>query len=130
VTVSLHGLSGGHSGTDIDKGLANANKLMNRFLFEAGERFAVRIASIDGGGLRNAIPRESRATLAVPVSAQGAWGDFVAAQEALFRAEYGYTDPNWLAPPALPRPWRQFSTPNFKRAFCARSIPCLAVSTA
>ena len=91
--VSLRGLSGGHSGSDIDKGLGNANKLMNRFLFEASQRFAVRIASIDGGGLRNAIPRESRATLAVPTAELKAFEGFLLSQETVLRAEYSHTDP-------------------------------------
>jgi dipeptidase D len=64
-TVSVQGLQGGHSGMDIHKGLGNANKLMNRLLFKATEEFDAQIASIDGGSLRNAIPRESNAVLVV-----------------------------------------------------------------
>ena len=62
-TLTLKGLHGGHSGMDIHKGYANANKLMNRLLFTFTEKFALRIASVDGGGLRNAIPRESVAVV-------------------------------------------------------------------
>lgn len=62
--LRLNGLQGGHSGMDIIKGLGNANKLMNRLLWSAGKEGG-GIASIDGGGLRNAIPRESEAVLAV-----------------------------------------------------------------
>ena len=50
---------------DIIKGLGNANKLMNRMLFDGFENFGMRIASINGGSLRNAIPRESFAIVAV-----------------------------------------------------------------
>ena len=57
--LTIKGLHGGHSGTDIHKGYANANKLMNRILFACTEKFGLRIATVDGGGLRNAIPRES-----------------------------------------------------------------------
>lgn len=64
--VSVKGLQGGHSGMDIIKGLGNANKLMNRVLFETSLKTAVQIAEIDGGGLRNAIPRESNAIVALP----------------------------------------------------------------
>ncbi len=53
----INGLQGGHSGMDIHKGLGNANKLVNSFLQRVEN--IVRIVSIDGGGLRNAIPRES-----------------------------------------------------------------------
>ena len=59
--VSVKGLQGGHSGMDIHKGLGNANKLMNRVLFELKD--LINIANINGGGLRNAIPRESKAVI-------------------------------------------------------------------
>ena len=64
-TITVKGLQGGHSGMDIHKGLGNANKIMNRLLFDGFENFGLRISEIDGGGLRNAIPRESRANVAV-----------------------------------------------------------------
>jgi len=63
--ITLNGLQGGHSGMDIIKGLGNANKLMNRLLYSASENFGIRIAEINGGGLRNAIPRESEAVVLV-----------------------------------------------------------------
>ncbi len=64
-TISVTGLNGGHSGMDIHKGLGNANKIMNRLLFDGFENFGLRIHEIKGGSLRNAIPRESFATLVV-----------------------------------------------------------------
>ncbi|MEZ4803684.1 MAG: aminoacyl-histidine dipeptidase [Gelidibacter sp.] len=63
--LSVKGLQGGHSGMDIHKGLGNANKLMNRLLFDGFENFGLRISEIDGGSLRNAIPRESNAIVAI-----------------------------------------------------------------
>ena len=63
--ITLNGLQGGHSGMDIIKGLGNANKLMNRLLYTASENFGIRIAEVNGGGLRNAIPRESEAVVLV-----------------------------------------------------------------
>ena len=63
--ITVKGLNGGHSGMDIHKGLANANKLMNRLLFDGFENFGLRISEIDGGSLRNAIPRESNAIVAI-----------------------------------------------------------------
>lgn len=63
--IRITGLKGGHSGMDIHKGLGNANKLMNRLLYHSVFEFDADISEIDGGGLRNAIPRESAATLAV-----------------------------------------------------------------
>ncbi|UCE94311.1 MAG: aminoacyl-histidine dipeptidase, partial [Flavobacteriaceae bacterium] len=59
--INIKGLQGGHSGMDIDKGIANANKLMNGFLKKTAD--LVEIHSIHGGGLRNAIPRESEALI-------------------------------------------------------------------
>src|SRR5690606_38248146 len=47
--ITVKGLQGGHSGMDIHKGLGNANKLMNRLLFDGFENFGLRIAEIDGG---------------------------------------------------------------------------------
>ncbi|MGB7843539.1 MAG: aminoacyl-histidine dipeptidase [Salinimicrobium sp.] len=63
--IEVKGLSGGHSGMDIIKGLGNANKLMNRVLYDSFENYGLRISSINGGGLRNAIPRESHAVVTV-----------------------------------------------------------------
>ncbi|MEP6261642.1 MAG: aminoacyl-histidine dipeptidase [Gillisia sp.] len=63
--ITVNGLQGGHSGMDIIKGLGNANKLMNRLLYRVSENLELRIAEINGGGLRNAIPRESEAIVVV-----------------------------------------------------------------
>lgn len=63
--IKVNGLQGGHSGIDIHRGLGNANKIMNRLLYHASNSFMMRLAEIDGGGLRNAIPRESVAKLVV-----------------------------------------------------------------
>ena len=64
-SIVVNGLQGGHSGMDIHKGFGNANKIMNRILFDSFEKYGLRINEIDGGGLRNAIPRESRAVVAI-----------------------------------------------------------------
>lgn len=66
VEIQVSGLKGGHSGMDIIKGLGNANKIMNRLLWGTTDDMDLRIVSIDGGGLRNAIPRESTAVVLVP----------------------------------------------------------------
>ena len=63
--ITVKGLQGGHSGIDIHKGLGNANKIMNRLLFDGFENFGLQISEINGGSLRNAIPRESIATVVV-----------------------------------------------------------------
>ena len=91
--LSVKGLNGGHSGMDIHLGRGNANKLLNRLLFDCAERFGLRIASIDSGGLRNAIPREGFATITVEQAQADVLSEFVAGQSALLQAEYASTDP-------------------------------------
>ncbi|CAA6829828.1 MAG: Aminoacyl-histidine dipeptidase (Peptidase D) (EC [uncultured Aureispira sp.] len=90
--LGVQGLSGGHSGMDIHKGLGNANKLMNRLLFQLNKATDLGIASVDGGSLRNAIPRESFATIAVPTTAD--LSSFVKEWQAILKQEYGTTDPD------------------------------------
>ncbi|MDR2382455.1 MAG: aminoacyl-histidine dipeptidase [Prevotellaceae bacterium] len=57
--LSIKGLTGGHSGDDINKGRPNAIKLLNRFLWRMSSKYDFRISAYDGGNLRNAIPREA-----------------------------------------------------------------------
>jgi len=64
-SITVKGLQGGHSGMQIHEGLGNANKIMNRVLFDGFENFGLRISEIDGGSLRNAIPRESKALFVI-----------------------------------------------------------------
>ncbi len=64
--ITVKGLNGGHSGMDIHKGLGNANKIMNRLLSATYESASLRVSEIDGGSLRNAIPRESNAIVTLP----------------------------------------------------------------
>ncbi|MCU0360833.1 MAG: beta-Ala-His dipeptidase, partial [Bacteroidia bacterium] len=92
--ISVKGLSGGHSGMDIHLGRGNANKLMNRILAQATEKFAVRINQIDGGSLRNAIPRESFALIALPLKHQKAFLEFIGHKNNILKAEYKSTDPH------------------------------------
>lgn len=64
-SITVKGLQGGHSGMDIHKGLGNANKIMNRLLFDGFDNFGLQISEIKGGSLRNAIPRESVAKVII-----------------------------------------------------------------
>lgn len=66
--LSISGLKGGHSGVDIHTGRANANKLLVRFLLDASQRFDIRLTELNGGSLRNAIPREANASFVVAKS--------------------------------------------------------------
>ncbi len=64
--VMVSGLKGGHSGDDINKGRANANQLLNRFLWTYKDKFGMKLNMFDGGNLRNAIAREAYAVVIVP----------------------------------------------------------------
>lgn len=64
--VEVKGLKGGHSGMDIILGRGNANKIITRLLWQAHRELQLQIHSIDGGSLRNAIPREATAVVVVP----------------------------------------------------------------
>jgi dipeptidase D len=90
----LKGLAGGHSGMEIHLGKGNANKLINRLLYKASNEFELRINTIDGGGLRNAIPRESFTELAIPSGNTVAFEKYVEEQRAILKSEYKTTDPN------------------------------------
>lgn len=91
--LTVNGLSGGHSGMDIHKGLGNANKLLNRILSRVQPKVKIRLAEIDGGGLRNAIPRESTAILAVPSKEMDAFVKALAEVSEELRDEHRITDP-------------------------------------
>ncbi len=93
VELAVRGLTGGHSGMDIHLGRGNANKLMNRLLWYAAQNFSAQVASIDGGGLRNAIPRESRATMAIPAPRVGEFHHWLEQQLPEIAGEYRSTDP-------------------------------------
>lgn len=92
--IGVKGLTGGHSGMDIHLGRGNANKLMNRILHQSAENFGLRISSIDGGSLRNAIPRESFAEIAIPEDKVSDFKKFIEEESAVLKAEYSTTDPN------------------------------------
>lgn len=70
VRLEVGDLLGGHSGDDIDKGRANSNKLLARFLYNAADTFQIALERFDGGNLRNAIPREAYAIVGVPAEAK------------------------------------------------------------
>ncbi len=63
--ITVKGLKGGHSGDDIDKGLGNSIKIITRFLWKSTNKFDLRLSVLDGGNLRNAIPREAYAIIVV-----------------------------------------------------------------
>lgn len=91
--VTVRGLTGGHSGVDIHLGRANSNKLMTRVLWAAEQECCARVAAMDGGGLRNAIPRESVSTLVVPIASVDKLESVLADLRTDIEAEYATTDP-------------------------------------
>lgn len=93
-TVKVSGLKGGHSGDDINKNRGNANKILNRFLWENLKELDIKLHNFDGGNLRNAIAREAFATVLVPTpktdelkSAVNTFGNTV-------KSEFHATEPN------------------------------------
>jgi dipeptidase D len=68
--IQVSNLKGGHSGSDIHKGLGNANKILARFLYNLSKESPVVLSKIDGGNLHNAIAREASATAGVPITAK------------------------------------------------------------
>lgn len=94
VTVTLNGLTGGHSGADIHLGRGNANKLLGRFLHAHLPVFHGRLISFQGGTLRNAIPREATAVVAIPQARLTEFAQCVADFRAILAQEYQQTEKN------------------------------------
>ncbi len=83
--ISVTGLKGGHSGLDIALKRGNANKIMNRVLINANEHYGMLLHSINGGSLRNAIPRESFAVTALPAEEVENFKDLVLELEDYYK---------------------------------------------
>lgn len=91
--LAIKGLKGGHSGLDIPLQRGNANKILFRLVNKAQNEFGLRIADIQGGSLRNAIPREAFATIAVPENGEDKFKKFVSELEQTIKKELSETDP-------------------------------------
>jgi len=89
--LTVKGLHGGHSGMEIHKGLGNANKIINRLLYSLLP-LDIRLTSIDGGGLRNAIPRESVAIFAAEKTTAELLLSVVAQESAAIKQELAAVD--------------------------------------
>lgn len=92
-SITVKGLQGGHSGMDIHKGLGNANKIMNRILYHGQEQAGLRISELQGGSLRNAIPRESVARVVVASDQEVAFLECFEATRDDISFEYRTTEP-------------------------------------
>lgn len=93
--LSVTGLKGGHSGCDIHLYRGNANKILFRYLKHAEIKHGLRLASVDGGTLRNAIPREAFAVFVVPADKAGEIPKCVADMYEIIRKEYATVEPDF-----------------------------------
>ena len=91
-TIEVKGLQGGHSGMQIHEGLGNANKIMNRLLYDVVED--IKVAEIDGGSLRNAIPRESVATVVLKSHKEAIVLEVLGALSKTIKKEYKTMEPD------------------------------------
>ncbi len=94
VDISAGGMRGGHSGIDIGKHRANANQVLARLLDAAGKRADLQLVSMEGGTKHNAIPREARATVALPAADAADVENGVLELATDIRAEYQATEPS------------------------------------
>lgn len=107
IKVSVTGLNGGHSGDEIDKGLGNSIKLMNRFLWNAGNKYDIRISDFNGGKARNAIPREAFALITVHQDEKQGLIEYFNEYYSAVKAELAITEPK------LEMEIKQTTTPEF-----------------
>lgn len=86
--IDLKGCKGGHSGCDIHLQRANSIKLLFRLLKTAVAEYEARLVCVEGGSLRNAIPREASAIVTIPADGREDFERFVEDTESLFVREY------------------------------------------
>lgn len=91
--LAIKGLKGGHSGMDINLGRGNSNKLLFRFLKTYAKDLGLRLSSVSGGSLRNAIPRESFAVVVLPEANIAKLQAAVKEAEAIYKAELSAKEP-------------------------------------
>jgi dipeptidase D len=91
--LQISGLTGGHSGDDIHKNRGNANKILNRYLWETAGLFGVRVSTFEGGNLRNAIAREATGVFIVPEGKAGELGPFTDKFRTQIRNEFRVSEP-------------------------------------
>jgi dipeptidase D len=92
--VQVGGLNGGHSGSDINVGLGNANKILTRYLWTLLQECPLLLANIDGGNLHNAIAREAKATAGVPAAFKEKVSVWLNVLQANVSAELAKVDKN------------------------------------
>jgi dipeptidase D len=92
--MKVSGLQGGHSGDDIHRNRGNANKILNRFLWECARNYGIRVSSFEGGNLRNAIAREAFAIFLVPAENTDAVKSFAGLYLKELRFEFRVSEPD------------------------------------
>src|SRR6056297_245802 len=92
--IDVKGMKGGHSGLDIPLGRGNAAKVLNRFLYQVNKSLDIRLADIQVGNLRNAIPREGFAVVVVPNAQAGEFKNFIDELIPVIKDELSVTEPN------------------------------------
>lgn len=106
----IRGLKGGHSGVDIHLGRGNAIKLLSRLLNEVKSELPFSLASIKGGSLRNAIPREAHATIVIDPAQAPALNRFIEAYQQTLKNEIGSVEPQLsVTAEKVDRPTQVFS---------------------
>lgn len=105
--VSVTGLKGGHSGDDIEKGLGNANKVLNRALWNAANDFGLLVSEFNAGNLRNAIAREGFAIVMIPEGNAASFEEYISGFNKTVKAEFHVTDPG------VNIAWEKTETPAF-----------------
>jgi dipeptidase D len=91
--INIKGLRGGHSGDDIHKGFGNANKILNRFLWNATKQFGINLCNFDGGNLHNAIPRNATASFTIKNAAENDLRNLFESFKKDITQELKYTEP-------------------------------------
>ena len=93
IKVSVKGLLGGHSGSDINAGRANANKVIARFIWECSQKWEIAVCEFDGGNLRNAIAREAHAIFGIHNDHTSQIKEALTKYSEAIRAEYKGVEP-------------------------------------
>ncbi|MDR1561555.1 MAG: aminoacyl-histidine dipeptidase [Dysgonamonadaceae bacterium] len=92
--VKIDKLIGGHSGSDIHLGRGNANKIITRYLWTLNKETPIQLATINGGNLHNAIPREANAIIGIPIKDREKAIITLNTLQAVLSEEYEQTDKN------------------------------------
>ncbi|MBN2893154.1 MAG: aminoacyl-histidine dipeptidase [Bacteroidales bacterium] len=94
IEVLIDKLHGGHSGDEIHKGYGNAIQMINRFLWNVNQEIGLRLSKFEGGKLRNAIPKDAKATFTIPSEKLNSFTELFETFKKYFVNEYGVVEPN------------------------------------